>query len=507
MRGSKMKEITELEDFWSIKINTRKYGELYFSRITENLSEIFSKVKKAPEQLIEILMDASFYSERNKTVLKEDFDITLITFEEKEHFLQEFLPLQFEGYKIVPDISDYANFEKALDYWNIKEKERHKKIIESIQKSQINLTNALGANTFEKMSQLYLRPIQSIQEKIYESVKPLNSVLQSIEEATKIPSISYYTENYYSNLSNALKGINTSYGPLIAKINEPIKSLREQMLEASKALSFPIEQYKSAMDLIPDYYSISKIYRNESDEIDIYVKNTKKENAFEYNLRNAEADKGFLQFLHNITNEEAMEFLEHLQEFPYLALVNDTGKKIFEAVQTQICNSVKKENNNILFRARARKETDREWTKKEIGITQYGIPGMGRYNFIGYPVFYLTTDIETAKKEVESDEYPLSTVMKLNQIKEMSVFDISTDDSPLVSYCNNRKDENNNYTSYLIPNFLSVCCSYLNSKKRHSVDAIKYKSNKNENGICYVILDQSPLEFFDKGKIIFSEKK
>ena len=133
--------------------------------------------------------------------------------------------------------------------------------------------------------------------------------------------------------------------------------------------------------------------------------------------------------------------------------------------------------------------------------THYGVSGMNRYNFIGKPAFYVTTELETARKEVESEDYPESTVMKIKLINEMTVFDISSEECPLVSYCDIEKESGNNFSAYLIPNFLSVCCSFINLKKRHSVDAIKYKSNKNKGGICYVILDKSPKDFFDEGEI------
>ncbi|MDO5773341.1 MAG: hypothetical protein Q4P16_03385 [Spirochaetales bacterium] len=101
---------------------------------------------------------------------------------------------------------------------------------------------------------------------------------------------------------------------------------------------------------------------------------------------------------------------------------------------------------------------------------------MGRYNFVGNPLYYVATVIDVAKKEVQSEDNPESTILKLKIIKEMNVFDISTENCPLITYCNIEKDDNNDFTAYLIPNFLASCCLYLNKKERHTVDAIKYKS-------------------------------
>ena len=43
----------EITDLWTIKINSEKYGELYFSRISDNLSDIISTVKSNPDNCIE----------------------------------------------------------------------------------------------------------------------------------------------------------------------------------------------------------------------------------------------------------------------------------------------------------------------------------------------------------------------------------------------------------------------------------------------------------------------
>lgn len=213
-------------------------------------------------------------------------------------------------------------------------------------------------------------------------------------------------------------------------------------------------------------------------------------------------DKGFIEFLHDVKEKDVIRFLTHLQDFPYLALLDELGKQIFELVQSEIVKYTTTVSNQEFYRARAKEKDAVNWTCNQIGQPQYGVPGMGRFNFLGKPYFYVTSDETTAKKEVESSSKPESTVMKLKQIKDMKIFDISSENCPLVTYCSIDKKDDNDYTAYLVPSFLSVCCAYLNKKQRHSVDAIKYKSIKNKDGFCYVILDKSYAEFFDDGEIV-----
>ena len=481
----------EITDLWTIKINSEKYGELYFSRISDNLSDIVSTVKSNPDNCIEILMKNSFSENRNKVKL-EQIDFSLLSETEKMNFFRNFLSIQFDGYQIKSNISDYENLEKAIEYWTKKTDERRDYLSKSIKEAKMNMSLALSGIRMDLLissANDYIKQLQL--SRIYENIG------KSVQNY-----FSPYNQKIYSNLTNALKDFSVNMEPYIARINDTItSSLSSQIIEASKSFNFAIEQFRAALNLIPENYSISTISLNRTGEIDIFVQDPEEET--EYNLNNAEVDEGFFNFLRNIPKEKVVKFLTHLQEYPYLALIDDIGKEIFEAVQNQISESIKIERNMVLYRARAKKENQPDWTPLQMGELQYGFPSMQRYNFIGKPRLYLTSEIETAKMEVENEKEPESTVMRLTQIKEMTVFDISTEDCPLVSYCNKDKEMGNDFTAYLIPNFLSVCCSYLNKQKRHSVDAIKYKSNKNPNGYCYVILDKTPFDFFEEGEIVF----
>ena len=495
-----MDEKQDLSDYWTIKIYSKKYGDIYFSRINEKISDVIEMVKSNPEKLTDILMENSFYSERNK-ILKTEIDFNQFSNEEKEEFYINFIPLQFEEYPINRNLSDYDNFEKAVEFWKNKVRIRNKEFLKEFNKSQMDMSLALSGNSFVQFNQMLSDPYKDLKNLINLELHPLTETFRGIEDAINLSSIHSYTENFYPSLTNALKGFNETLGPLVAKINDPLKSFSEQMFETQKNLGLSFERCKSAIDLIPEYFSISRISRDEENEIELYVQNTHDENELEYNINTVETNKGFIDFLHDIPKGDVIRFLGHLQSYPYLALIDDVGKKIFESINKEIVNYTKKEKNLLFFHARERRKGTRDFTTNEMWETHYGVSGMNRYNFIGKPAFYVTTELETARKEVESEDYPESTVMKIKLINEMTVFDISSEECPLVSYCDIEKESGNNFSAYLIPNFLSVCCSFINLKKRHSVDAIKYKSNKNKGGICYVILDKSPKDFFDEGEI------
>lgn len=492
----------------SIKIITKKYGELYFSKITGNISDIVEQADN--ENIIPILMEKSYSEELNK-IKKEDVDFNSFPEGEQKDFYEKFLSMQSQDYK---SLSGCESVQKAIEKASIF-KAACSPAIESAMKSM---------QVFKAASNPIIgSAIKSMQEgSAIASLKltgpkfpvfpnwgmQMPNILQTtgiFEEMNKLSSVlattNYFVENSYSSLFDALESFKEFQGNYVVKIDESTASLFDQVKAITTSLKIPSETFTS-LSYIPNYYSVSKISRDEAGYIDVYIKNSQDEDESEYLLNNIRYDNGFMQFIHDIPEEDILRFLAHLQDFPYLALLDDLGKKIFDAVQSKITECTNPISNQIFYRARARKNKDRNWTINEIGQPQYGVPEMGRYNFWGKAYFYVTTDEETARKEVENNEYPASTVMKLKQQKDLAVFDISSETCPLITYCNAEKDLGNNFTAYLIPNFLSVCCAYLNKNTRHSVDAIKYKSNKNEKGYCYVILDKEPLSFFDDGEIV-----
>ncbi|MBP5407293.1 RES domain-containing protein [bacterium] len=494
----------------SCSIITEKYGELFFSKITGNISDIVEQADN--ENIIPILMEKSYSEELNTNFKKEDIDFYSFPEDEQNDFYEKFLSMQSQDYK---SLSGCESVQKAIEKASIF-KAACSPAIESAMKSM---------QVFKAASNPIIgSAIKSMQEgSAIASLKltgpkfpvfpnwgmQMPNILQTtgiFEEMNKLSSVlattNYFVENSYSSLFDALESFKEFQGNYVVKIDESTASLFDQVKAITTSLKIPSETFTS-LSYIPNYYSVSKISRDEAGYIDVYIKNSQDENESEYLLNNIRYDYGFMQFINDIPEADVLRFLTHLQNFPYLALLDELGREIFDAVQAKITDCTITLSDQIFYRARARKNGDRNWTPNEMGPVQYGVPIMGRFNFLGKPYFYVATDEETARKEVENNEYPASTVMKLKQKKDMTVFDISAETCPLITYCNAEKDPGNNFTAYLIPNFIADCCAYLNKNKSHSVDAIKFKSNKNGMGCCYVILDdEGRSSFFDKGEII-----
>lgn len=523
----------ELSEMLSeFNIQTQKYGKLFFEVYPDNekddvLSELIDNVTDDNALYINLFKNTYLKSKNNKLPI-DKIDLSFITKNERNNFLETFFFHQFCKYKYNNEVGIKDNIDSA-EKFEIDQRFNNSKILSSANDIISRATN-INLNIYNKSLGYILNrnlPFylnNSLLQKNILNTQKLFSESSMIDKFSKLSLHSANYENSLKYIEDSLKSYNSLYNHTYFKsvesALESIKNINEPWLGRIDTLASDITfskqldsllNYKSfsylddtleiAKKYIPDNYGISEIFKDSFSYLDIYIKNREDEDEPEYRLNDIKYDKGFIDFLHDIPEKDVLKFITHLQDFPYLALLDDVGQSIFEKLQSKITECTKIVSNQIFFRARAKKNEDINYTPNQIGQPQYGVPGMGRYNFLGKPYFYVTSDKETAKKEVEDKDFPFSTVMKLKQEKEMTVFDISTEDCPLVSYCNINKEDGNDYTPYLVPSFIAVCCAYLNKQKRHSVDAIKYKSVKNPGGFCYVILDKSHEDFFDDGVI------
>ena len=507
------------EAIFQFEINTKEYGKLFFRVYPndEKDNELLNITELAENEIFNALFSKLYKRATKNSISIQNIDTNLLLKKEYDDFLEKFFYIQFNKYPYDIKLSIHENLNNAFKFDNEQFKKTLLKLNKSnvitsttkeIERMQRNLGFALSGNTF--------LDALNVREKIFGSNNYLKSITNIINAGTlsnKMPA--YMTGEYlldknilnvdtFPTLETAIDKIINTNEPFLGNIIDITSPFSKQLdtLSRYKDYGFPYESIELARDYIPDDYTISKISKDIFSDLSFYIKNVDDENDSEYRLNDIKYDKGFIDFIHDIKEKDVIRFLTHLQDFPYLALLDDLGKRIFQSVQNEIAKYTIIVKDQIFYRARAKEENTRNYTPNEIGQPQYGVPGMGRFNFLGKPYYYVTSDEETAKKEVQTSNKPESTVMKLKQIKEMKVFDISTETCPLVTYCSFDKEEGNDYTSYLVPNFLSVCCAYLNKKNRHSVDAIKYKSVKNKDGFCYVILDKSYADFFDDGEIV-----
>ena len=509
------------ETLFQYELKTNKYGKLFFRIYPDDKKEEylleFTDKDKDEKTLFKELFFKLYERASNNNILPENIDTSLLTKNEYDIFLEEFFSRQFAKYTYDSNLSLKENFNNAFKFDNEEFKKSLKKLTEAnpitrVEKELTRMNKNLG---FALAGNNYLENI-NIQNKIFGSPLYLDTVTKLINPSqleSRIPDylmgfsnldINFAVVDSFSTVETALDKLYKIQEPWLGNITNFNQSLSKQLdiLTRYHEYDFPFESFELARNYIPDNYAISKISKDYFSDFSIYIKNVEDENEPEYRLNDIKYDKGFIEFLHDVKEKDVIRFLTHLQDFPYLALLDELGKQIFELVQSEIVKYTTTVSNQEFYRARAKEKDAVNWTCNQIGQPQYGVPGMGRFNFLGKPYFYVTSDETTAKKEVESSSKPESTVMKLKQIKDMKIFDISSENCPLVTYCSIDKKDDNDYTAYLVPSFLSVCCAYLNKKQRHSVDAIKYKSIKNKDGFCYVILDKSYAEFFDDGEIV-----
>lgn len=525
--------ILKLEEIlFEFNIDSQKYGKLFFEVYPDDekeevLSDLIEEVTD-DNLLYEKLFKNTFLKSKNNTIPINKIDFSLIHDTEKKEFLENFFFHQFCKYKYNNKIGIKDNIDMA-EKFEMNQILNNSKLLSSandkILQSTINNLNICNKSLgyilnrnlpFYLDNSLLQKNILSAQKLLSDSSMKDKISKFSLESVASADSLKYiensfksnnllYNNIYFKSVESALESVKNINEPWLGKIDTLTSNITfSEQLDSFvnyKSLSYLDDTLEIARKYIPDNYGISEIFKDSFSYLDIYIKNREDEDEPEYRLNDIKYDKGFIDFLHDIPEKDVLKFLTHLQDFPYLALLDDVGHSIFDKVQSKITECTKIVSNQIFFRARAKKIEDKNWTPNQIGQPQYGVPGMGRYNFLGKPYFYVTSDKETARKEVEDKDFPSSTVMKLKQEKEMSVFDISTEDCPLVSYCNIDKKDGNDYTPYLVPSFIAVCCAFLNKQKRHSVDAIKYKSVKNPGGFCYVILDKSHEDFFDDGEI------
>lgn len=511
------------DKIFNFEVNTKTYGNLFFKSYPEDekrkaISEIINNNSDESDLFRELFKSVYSRAKGNKLTFN-DIDLALITEEEKKDFLSQFFIRHFYEYEYdnTKTIKENFNLANELEQEQLLEYSRKQsladKVFNDIVQREKSIGQILNGSSIHNLNN-YILNMKNILPAINYITPASNFAFEAskYERCFKLISENYdlynsaFNNNYYSSLESAINKFNIATSSWFGRIESLPSSMtfskQLDILSGSKAFNVLDDTLKLARTYIPENYGISGLYKDCFSNISIYIKNKEDEDEPDYCLNDIEYDKGFIEFLHDIPEKDVLKFLTHLQDYPYLALLDDVGKSVFDAVQSKITDCTKTISGQIFYRARAKKQQDGNYTTNQIGSPQYGVPGMGRYNFLGKPYFYVASDAETARKEVECKEYPLSTVMKLNQEKQMNVFDISSEDCPLVTYCNIDKGDGNDYTPYLVPSFISVCCAYLNKKKRHSVDAIKYKSVKNPGGFCYVILDKSYNDFFDDGEIV-----
>ena len=188
------------------------------------------------------------------------------------------------------------------------------------------------------------------------------------------------------------------------------------------------------------------------------------------------------------SENELIDFCSFLSGTPTLAMLNDTGKKIFRFINTLYETEEKTIDfdKSTYYHCRSHKEGLMPYTFEEMLKAPHGLPWTGRYNHSGRSNYYFADTKKGAESEVKkhlAEDETLQTV-QLRPIKSAHLLDLSHTlqrGKTFLRYLRFELSDVTNKTprEYLIPCFVSDCC------KKIGFDGIKYFGSKEYNN--YVV--------------------
>lgn len=189
-----------------------------------------------------------------------------------------------------------------------------------------------------------------------------------------------------------------------------------------------------------------------------------------------------------LTENQIINFINHLRKYPFLPLKNEIGEIIFNNLKekaTEHCFTIKK--GTLLYRARETMNNVTYTTDESMLEPDTGIPNIGRFNPYGVPTLYLSEDSETTKLELGAEKFQVAQIVVK---KEINIIDLEESGGLLYHYCNkplNTKEYNP--AEYVLPNFLAQCARYIKNECNIDLDGFKYESTKNKGRYCYALFD------------------
>ncbi|WP_186785979.1 RES family NAD+ phosphorylase [Paenibacillus agilis] len=186
---------------------------------------------------------------------------------------------------------------------------------------------------------------------------------------------------------------------------------------------------------------------------------------------------------YNIDRNNLTEFGEFLIKHPTMGTKHRVGEMLFQSIQRH-----KQEGKGInlkptvdtgilLFRGRSRKEdSEEQYTGSKMWSPPEGHASHGRYNPIGVPVLYLTSDLEAVAYEIHALDDEVIDIANFEIKKELLLFDIGVFNYGFEGFFeDSRADSRLLKHRYLLPNFIGACCSFL------EYDGVSYTGVRNKD--------------------------
>lgn len=350
-------------------------------------------------------------------------------------------------------------------------------------------------NAIEKMQELKENSIlNSIPQ---ENIEYLSSVSQKIFESIGEKTIGLFSKisismnDYLHQEMNKLGDV--VYSQCRDSLNTVIKQL--DIFNSINQLRSKIPNYFLYEHNDPKFYDdeiYEVVFQNTEDwklqiEDDTFAISFKKE---ELTLQGSEIKDvaSIEQLFPDLNLSTIVNFISHLQKFPFLSLQSDVGLLIFNRLKEKAENHcIIIESGSHLYRARELKDDNIFSTDESMLEPDTGIPNIGRFNPYGVPSLYLSEDWETAKLELNTNKFQ---VAQIEIKKSLRIIDLKKSGGLVYKFCNkslNSKDYNPD--EYMLPNFLAQCASYLKNECGIELDGFEYESTKNKGKCCYALFD------------------
>ena len=314
-----------------------------------------------------------------------------------------------------------------------------------------------------------LKEIQNIISKQTEQFETLNKMIESIP----LNVINKYLNNLKS-LDEQLKGMQklTKYFPINMSYEKGVSSI-----------------YKDAYKEIPKEATITLEENTEGELQPVVVAPD-----ISYPLENQPLINS-LQVFKNISYKNASEFISFLERFPFFASESRIGKNIYEELREkskELISTIPKDT--IFFRGRVRKKDDMDYSFKEMFGPHHQDADIQRFSFYGNSCLYLASSLSVVSKELGRKKY--ITRISFKNKRKLKVLDFT--DKMGVVFTLGMKEKINIEKmpkEYLIPNFISQCCTYLNEYEGTDIDGIRYPSTKDNSGYSLALFSQSMENF------------
>jgi hypothetical protein len=349
---------------------------------------------------------------------------------------------------------------------------------------QLDMVKAITSSPFDDMTKVLL-PMSELTKQMdlaIAAASPFDNIIKHLEPMKKaIPSL--LNESYLTELQR------TS-----SSISDMITSLRPKFPATFSFEDIYTHTYTSL------YRDIDNIKFNENPDVfnPLYIDIIDNKKNIEYPLCNQKDVIGLADLFLTKSKEEAIEFINFISQYPYLAYQHKIGQQILTELENLAANALEEISDIVLYRGRLWKDKqEMDYTFGEMWQPPYGNPEMERFNPVGISYLYLSDSSQTTVSELKDTGRQYS-IMEACLTRKTSILDISKQNCYIFELCHKQKTGSAaNPREYLIPNYIAQCCAFL--EKGRKIEGIKYKSSRVENGYCYV--------FFNKYRDSFANER